>query len=128
MYCIIEHELPHLLHNEIFVKKLITNGFEPDMFICFIDNANDILRRLQSRVQWKGENLTEKDLWLWQNEEVNNTKSLTFFSDKKIKFFVMPTREPKETLYYLLFEPWRPVVYAQMPLSHIKASKLKKVN
>lgn len=116
------------VYNEIFVKRLIKSGLEPDMLVCFIDNANDILRRLHEKAQWKGENLTEKDLWLWQNEEVNNTKSLAFFSDKKIKFFVMPVREPGDTLYYLLFEPWRPVVYAQMPLSHIKASKLKKVN
>ncbi len=116
------------VYNETFVRKLIKSGFEPDMFVCFIDNANDILRRLHERAQWKGENLSEKDLWLWQNAEVNNTKSLTLLSDEKIKFFVMPTREPRETLYYLLFEPWRPIVYAQMPLSHIKANKLKKVS
>jgi hypothetical protein len=40
----------------------------------------------------------------------------------------MPVRQPAETLYYLVFEPWRPIVYIQMPLSHIHASKLKKVN
>ncbi len=115
------------VYNELFIKRLIKSGFEPDMFICFIDNANDISKRLKENEQWKGENLSEKDIWLWQNEEVNITKGLRFFSENDTRFFVMPVRQPAETLYYLLFEPWRPVVYIQMPLSHIKASELKKV-
>ena len=115
------------VYNELFVKKLIESGFEPDMFICFMDNANDISRRLKENKQWKSESLSEKDIWLWQNEEINITKRLRFFSESDIRFFVVPIRQPAETLYYLLFEPWRPVVYAQMPLSHIKASKLKRV-
>jgi hypothetical protein len=115
------------VRNEIFIADLIKSGFEPAMFVCFIDNANDILKRLKDKEQWKDQNLNEKDLWLWQNEEVNDTKSFILSSRKKINFFVMPIRQPSETLYHLIFEPWRPVVYIQMPLSHIKASKLKKV-
>ena len=115
------------VRNEIFIANLIKSGFGPDMFICFIDNAEDILKRLKDKEQWKGENLSEKDLWLWQNEEVNNTKSFILPLGKKINFFVMPVRQPPETLYHLTFEPWRPFVYIQMPLSHIKAGELKKV-
>lgn len=115
------------VYNEFFVKKLIENGFVPDMFVCFIDRGTDILNRLKENDQWKGENLTEKDVYLWQNEEVNITKSFRFLSGNNIRFFVMPVRQPPETLYYLLFEPWRPIIYIQMPLSHIKASGLKKV-
>ncbi len=119
------------VRNEIFIANLIKNGFEPDGFICFIDNASDILKRLKDKEQWKNQNLNEKDLWLWQNEEVNDTKSFVLLLGKllkkKINFFVMPIRQPPETLYYLIFEPWRPVVYIQMPLSHIKAVELKKV-
>lgn len=115
------------IYNEIFIQSLIKSGFEPDMFVCFIDNANDILRRLNEKEQWKGENLNEKDVYLWQNEEVNVTKSYRFLSDKDIRFFVMPVRQPPETLYYLVSEPWKPILYIQMPLSHIKINDLKKV-
>jgi hypothetical protein len=39
----------------------------------------------------------------------------------------MPVKQPPETLYYLLFEPQRPVIYAQMPITHIAAKDLIKV-
>jgi hypothetical protein len=39
----------------------------------------------------------------------------------------MPAKQPPETLYYLLFEPWRPVIYAQMPITHVTVKELKKV-
>ncbi len=115
------------VHNAFFIKKMIESGFTPDMFICFIDNADDISKRLKENEQWKSENLSEKDIWIWQNEEVNITKEFPLLSENDIKFFVMPIRQPPETLYCLLFEPWRPVVYIQMPLSHIKVIELKKV-
>jgi hypothetical protein len=115
------------VRNEIFIANLIKKGFEPAMFLCFIDQAGDILKRLKDKEQWKNENLNEKDLWLWQNEEVNCTRSFILSSEKKIIFFVMPIRQPPETLYHLIFEPWRLIVYIQMPLSHVKASELKKV-
>lgn len=115
------------VYNEILMKLLIEGGFIPDMFVCFIDNANDTLRRLKEKTQWKGENLSEKDIWLWQNEEVNNSRRLTHFFEKKIKFFVMPIRQPVETLWYLLFEPWRLIIYIQMPLTYLNASELRKV-
>lgn len=115
------------VYNELFIRELIKDGLSPDMFICFIDLAEDILKRLNETDQWKGQKFTEGSIWSWQNEEVNNTKALTYLFDEKKKFFVMPAKQPPETLYYLLFEPQRPIVYAQMPISHVTAQDLKKV-
>jgi len=113
--------------NELFIRELIEDGLSPDMFICFIDLAEDILKRLNETDQWRGQKLTEDNIWSWENEEANNTKALTYLFDEKKKFFVMPAKQPPETLYYLLFEPQRPVVYAQMPITHVTAQDLKRV-
>ncbi|MBU1091814.1 hypothetical protein KKA27_03060 [Patescibacteria group bacterium] len=117
--------LPSL--NSIFLRELINLDLEPDMFVCFIDNAEDILCRLNNSDQWKKQEFSEGDVWKWQNHEVDNTREYTYLFDKKKKFFVMPIRQPSKTLYYLLFEPWRPIIYAQMPISHATVKELKKV-
>ena len=43
-------------------------------------------------------------------------------------FYTIPKTQPEETLYYLVFEPWRPIVYAQMPISHLDEKELEKVH
>ncbi len=113
------------VYNERWIRNLST---KPDLFISFIDNGMDTLDRLLSRDQWKDFNLTEKDIWLWQNQEVNNTKRYLYLYDanEDSKFFVIPIRQRPETLYLLLFEPWRPLVYPQMPISHVTSKELKK--
>lgn len=122
--------------NEPFLMEWAAMGIIPAMFVSFIDNGIDILGRLNNTNQWKDQ-LTEKDVYLWQHEEVNATQNyraallklaeLMNFPVEDIKFFVMPIRQPPETLYYLIFESWRPVIYAQMPITHVPASKLQKV-
>lgn len=101
----------------------------PDMFVTFIDGATDILKVLKKRDQWKNQDLNEKDLWLWQNVEVDNTRRYLYLfgPNKNRKFFVVPVKQPAQTLYCLLFEPWRPIVYAQMPITHINPQELDKV-
>jgi len=104
--------------------------YTPNMFVTFIDAAVDILKVLNKRDQWRDQDLSEKDLWLWQNIEVDNTRRYLhlFAPEKNRKFFVVPVRQPAETLYCLLFEPWRPIIYAQMPISHVEPHELEKVN
>ncbi|MFC1751668.1 hypothetical protein ACFLY5_00800 [Patescibacteria group bacterium] len=94
---------------------------------CFIDNALHTLERMQESTGWKDEKLKEREIYMWQNEEVNATKGYLFITDERIQFIVMPIAQPPETLYKLVFEPWRPEIYAQMPISNIKVGKLKKV-
>jgi len=113
--------------NELFIRELIKDNFSPDMFICFIDLAEDILKRLNETDQWRDQRFTEDNIWSWENEEANNTKALTYLFDEKKKFFVIPVKQPPETLYYLLFEPQRPIVYAQMPITHVTVHDLKRV-
>lgn len=112
------------IYNEPFVLQC-----RPDVFVCFIDAAADILRVLNKRNQWKPQDLCEKDIWLWQNNEVDNTRRhlYLFDSDAGKKFFVMPVKQPAQTLHDLLFEPWRPIIYAQMPISHVRPDELEKV-
>lgn len=112
------------IYNEPYIMNC-----KPDMFVCFIDAANDILGVLNKRTQWIDQELTEKDIWLWQNIEVDNTRRYLYLfkSDIEKKFFVVPVKQPIQTLYCLLFEDWRPIVYAQMPISHVEPSELDKV-
>ncbi len=117
--------LPSLV--TLFLEELISLNLEPDYIFCFIDNAKNILERLNDSDQWKKQGFSEGDIWKWQNHEVDNTRDYTYLFKGKKKFFVMPIMQPPETMYYLLFEPWRPVVYAQMPISHAKVKELKKV-
>ncbi len=115
------------VYNEFFIKELMQDGIPPDIFICFINLAKDILKRVNQSDQWKGQKFTEDKIWDWQNVEVNNTRTLTYLFEDKKKFFAMPVKQPPETLYHLLFEPWRPIIYAQMPITHVAMKELKKV-
>ncbi|MBI4812042.1 hypothetical protein HY798_01130 [Candidatus Falkowbacteria bacterium] len=114
-------------YNERFIMSL---NHPPDMFVAFIDAAADILKVLRKRDQWCDQDLSEKDLWLWQNIEVDNARRYLYLFEpnKNRRFFVIPVKQPAQTLYRLLFEPWRPIVYAQMPISHVEPHELEKVN
>ncbi|OGF25360.1 hypothetical protein A2331_02295 [Candidatus Falkowbacteria bacterium RIFOXYB2_FULL_34_18] len=110
-------------YNVQYIRK-----FNPDMFINFIDSADKILERLQRKGQWKNQGLTEQIVWLWQNMEYNNTENYKYIFDEIKSFHTIPKDQPEETLYYLIFEPWRPIVYAQMPISHLDEQELEKVH
>lgn len=116
--------LPSL--NILFLRELKNIGIEPDYFFCFIDNAKNILERMNESDQWKEQSFSEGDIWKWQNHEVDNTKNCTYLFDTEKKFFVMPVMQPPETMYFLLFEPQRPIIYAQMPISRATVKELKK--
>ncbi len=112
------------VYNEPFIL-----AHSPDMFVTFIDGAEDILRVLNRRNQWKSQNLSEKDIWLWQNVEVDNTRRYLYLFEpnENQRFFVIPVKQPAQTLYDLLFEPQKPIVYAQMPITHLEPHELEKV-
>ncbi|MFC1757097.1 hypothetical protein ACFLZC_03005 [Patescibacteria group bacterium] len=110
----------------LFFRKLIELGLEPDMFICFLDNAQNILERMENSDQWKDQNFTESEIWKWQGHEVDNTKRWLHLFDEEKEFYAVSAKEPPETLYHLLFEPWRPKMYIQMPISHATPQELEK--
>ncbi|MCF7835628.1 MAG: AAA family ATPase [Candidatus Marinimicrobia bacterium] len=109
-------------YNAYYIRE-----FNPDMFVTFIDAGEDILERLKKRKQWLGQGIDEKDVLLWQNIEVKDTKSFKQWIDSDSKFFVIPIKQPVETLHHLLFKTERKIVYVQMPISHLGVDDLEKV-
>jgi hypothetical protein len=118
--------VPIPIYNEPFINLLMEKGLKPDLLICFIDNALNTVERLNQSSQWKDQRIDETCAYLWQHEEVNATRGYLFLTKERINFFVMPVMQPPETLYYILFEPWRPIIYAQMPITNIGGKDLKK--
>jgi len=119
--------IPVPVYNEPFINLLMKFGLKPDLIVCFIDNALKTVERLNQNSQWKDQQIDETLAYIWQSEEVNVTKGYLFLTRERINFFVMPVMQPPETFYYILFEPWRPIIYAQMPITNVKGKDLKKV-
>jgi adenylate kinase len=116
------------VHGWFFWKKRLMigldrfmNQFQPDMYLTFIDDFRNILARLDSRPQWKEEELSSFEILLWQNAEVELTAILAEFQHKP--FFTIPTRQPVSTLYKLIFHPEIEPVYVAMPISHFRDPK-----
>lgn len=120
------------IHSFFYWKKIFTRAydrfyvgqFKADLFATIINEAGDIKKRLNSRKQWKVENLTMKEILLWQNVEVEVTSS---WADMYFKpFYVVPFKQPLSTLYRLLFCPFREPVYVSMPITHLGSKKDQK--
>lgn len=119
------------IHSFFYWKKIFTRAydrfylrqFSPDMFVTFIDDTSLIKRRLNRRAQWKPEKLTEQELLLWQNVEVEVTAA---WAEMNLKpFYVIPVNQSLETLYRILFCPKYEPVYMSMPMTHLKNKKDK---
>lgn len=113
------------MHSFFFWKKIFMRAFDryyinelnPDMFVTFIDDAPDIKKRLDARDQWKSENITQEEILLWQNVEVEVTAS---WSDLKNRpFYVISVSQPPTTLTRLIFNPEIEPIYVSMPMSHL---------
>ncbi|MFH1978992.1 MAG: hypothetical protein ABII97_01215 [Patescibacteria group bacterium] len=119
------------VHNKFLWKKCMIRAyassflsrFNPDMFVSFVDPSEVILERLNSREQWQGQNLTEDDILWWQEAEVDSTIAFPEWLGMDKKWVAMPSQQPLSFLYFLLFEPWRPLMYAQMAISHAGAEE-----
>jgi len=117
------------IHSFFYWKKVFSRAydhfylgkFNPDMFICFIDNSKYILEKLVNREQWRSQDLTEQEILYWQNIEVETTGSLAELKEKK--FFVLSVGQPTETLYNLVFEPDIEPVYVNIPITHLAEKK-----
>ncbi len=103
--------------------RFYLNKLNPDMFVTLFNKATDILQELNSRKQWKSQNLTLQEVLLWQNVEVEMTASWAEIDRKP--FYVISVLQPVNTLYRLVFEPWMDPVYICMPITHLKKKKDK---
>jgi len=114
------------IHSIFFWKKrfmraydrFYLNKLKPDMFITLFNKATDILKELNSRDQWKPQNLSLQEVLLWQNVEVEMTASWAEIDRKP--FYVVSVLQSTNTLYRLMFEPWVDPVYVCMPITHLK--------
>lgn len=113
-------------HSFFYWKKIFSRAFDklslgrinPDIFLSFINDSGSIKEKLDKRDQWKSEDLTIKEILLWQNVEVEVTASWADFADKP--FYAIPTKQSTSTLYKLLFCPELEPVYVSMPMTHLK--------
>lgn len=112
--------------NKVFEKSFLwekINKLDPDMFVTIIDASKDIKKRLSKRNQWKNQHLTEHEISLWQNVEVNDMEGIAEIRGKPS--FVISTREPPSLLFKLMFKPEFEPVYASFPMTHYKEDTRK---
>jgi adenylate kinase len=114
------------LWRKIFIKaydRFYPGQFNADAFVTFIDNAQDMKKRLDKRPQWKPERLTIEEILLWQNIEVEVTSS---WADMNLKpFYVIPAKQTVSGLYRLVFQPEQEPVYISMPITHLREKKMQ---
>ncbi len=119
-------------HAMFFWKKIFSNaydwdyllGIKPDMYITVIGNAPEMELCHRKSKQWKTQKLTQDDLLLWQNLEINTAKGWSDLFDKP--FYAVSERQPPSTLFKLMFYPRMEPVYASFPMTHLKKPADKK--
>ena len=122
------------IHSFFFWKKIFMRVYDsaylselnPDMFVTFIDNATVIRRKLNTRDQWKPEKLSNDEILLWQNVEVEVTASWAEFHKKP--FFAIAALQSQTSFYRLLFNPEVEPIYVSMPMTHLSKDGQTKVN
>lgn len=109
-------KIPRIAYNYSYLEK-----FQPDLFVTFITSGAKILHELNSRDQWKNQNLTLEDVLYWQSVEVETTRG--FSQLYKCKFFAIPTDQPPHTFYKLMFCPEFEPLYPSFPITRLKKKK-----
>lgn len=112
------------IHAMFFWKKVFIRAWDnyyvsqlnPDIFLAFVDDVISINDKLQTRKQWKNENLSMNDILLWRNVDVEMTASWAEMVRKP--FYSIPSPSNPKLLYRLLFEPHLEKIYVAMPLTH----------
>jgi len=93
--------------------------FQPDLFICLVDNAESVFHRLHTEHTIDA---TLKDIMIWREEEILATELLAQAVGCGNRFYVLsrgrgaPTHE---TCYRLVCRPDLVKVYPSFPMSHV---------
>lgn len=93
--------------------------FEPDLFLCMVDNAECVHYRLQAEHTL---DTTLKDMMVWREEEILATELLARAMGVGNRFYVLSRgREAATTrsCLRLILEPDMPKVYPSFPMSHV---------
>ena len=122
------------MHASFLWKKIFIRAYEkyyidkinPDIVITFIDDSMSIKQKLDGREQWDDEQLTEDEILLWENVEVEMSASFAEFEKKP--FYVIPVKHPSDLLYKLIFHPRMEPVYVSIPMTHSSPESSKKID
>lgn len=93
--------------------------FQPDLFICLVDNAESVFHRLHTEHTIDA---TLRDIMIWREEEILATELLAQAVGCGNRFYVLsrgrgtPTHE---TCYRLVCRPDLVKVYPSFPMSHV---------
>lgn len=92
------------------------NLLSPDLYVTIVDSIASMKERLDSSQHWRGR-LGLKDLIVWRDEETFLTKSIADFQRKP--FFMLPAKQPPETLRRLMQNHSVPKAYLSYPMTHL---------
>ncbi|MGA1399179.1 MAG: AAA family ATPase [Phycisphaerales bacterium] len=93
--------------------------FEPDMFICLVDNVEMVHRRLHAEHVIDA---TLKDCMVWREEEILATELLADALGGRNRFYIVSRgriAETTETCLRLVTRPEMRKVYPSFPMSHV---------
>lgn len=96
-----------------------TKAFNADLYLTLLDNAESVHQRL-NRDHDIDHSL--KDVMVWREEELLATEILANILRGHGHFFMISRGREKltaETVYRLMFEPWRKKVYPSFPMTHV---------
>ena len=95
-------------------------AFDADQYLTLLDNAESVHQRLMRDHSATGHTL--KDIMVWREEELLATEILANIHKGHGHFTMISRGREKltaETVYRLLFEPWRKKVYPSFPMTHV---------
>ena len=93
--------------------------FEPDMFICLVDNVETVHHRLHAEHDIDA---TLKDCMVWREEEILATELLAQAVGCQHGFYILSRGRQHETIQTclrLITRPDIPKVYPSFPMSHV---------
>jgi adenylate kinase len=95
-------------------------AFNADLYMTLLDNAESVHQRL---TRDHGDiDHTLKDIMVWREEELLATEILANIHKGHGHFYMISRgreRLTAQTVYRLLFEPWRKRVYPSFPMTHV---------
>jgi hypothetical protein len=104
----------------------LVQKYAPDLGVTFIDDVYVIWKRIVDRNLRNPSNsyLRLRDIMVWRSVEILTADMLAKLAvvnakgyDIEQKNIVLAAKHPVETLYRIIMEPWRLIVYASFPIS-----------
>jgi hypothetical protein len=100
--------------------------FDPQLFVTFIDGIGRIRNRLANNFQFRRQNFSKAEICDWQTIEVESTREMAELLGKP--FFALPSGEPAELLYELIFNPDVEPSYVSVDITHSSKEVRQKVD